>query len=445
MRLAAENIGLILFGALLASGIAALLLRAARRARSDARARADQAVAQLDRARETLVEFVRLNARLQRVQAALVDFSGSAGTEGVLRAFGAHASSADGAAQVVIVRIDRRQRRAEAQDTSGRHLATRDLDDEPIVLRVVNEQQMVSGAEGDGPDWMTDRAETWAAIPVIRSGAVYAVVVVAFAREIVAPHPELDTLQELARQAGAALERTLVVEALEESRRTMQHLSRQMIESEERERRHVSRELHDVLGSWLTSLRLGIAGMLADVRENEPVTVHALRECESTVERLLASVRSLSVELQPALLDEEGLSAAVRWHVERTSARAGFTAEFVDRTDGRRGERAIELTAFRIVQEALNNVVRHAEASVVRIVLESAGDDLLLEITDDGIGFDPHATREESLGLSSMQERVQIVGGVAAIESDPTRGGTTVRARLPYGVVTGGGELSAEA
>src|SRR5438309_947096 len=214
-------------------------------------------------------------------------------------------------------------------------------------------------------------------------------------------------------------------EALRKTERLLlEALSRRLIEAQEAERRAVARELHDDFGQVLTALKLNLQ---AQGRGDA--------ESIALVDGAIARMRELAQDLRPPLLDELGLEASLRWYVEREAKRAGLASRLALAPLAQRPPAAVETTCFRVAQEALTNVIRHAQAHVVDVELSAASGTLQLVVHDDGRGFDVSAARKRaahggSQGLLSMQERVALAGGDLEIDSAPGRG-TTVRARLP--------------
>jgi signal transduction histidine kinase len=151
------------------------------------------------------------------------------------------------------------------------------------------------------------------------------------------------------------------------------------------------------------------------------------------IDRALQQVRELSLDLRPMALDDLGLVAALRWYVDREAQRAGLAPEF-SAGDLERLPPELETACFRIAQEALTNVVRHAKAKHLRVELSQSGDELHLVVRDDGIGFDPAAigggASDVKLGQLGMRERALIVGGTIEVVSAPGKG-TEVHARFP--------------
>src|SRR5438105_13761266 len=160
-------------------------------------------------------------------------------------------------------------------------------------------------------------------------------------------------------------------------------------------------------------------------------------ESISLVDGAIARVRDLAHDLRPPMLDELGLAASLRWYVEREARRAGLEFHFAIVPPEVRPPPGVEATCFRVAQEALTNIIRHAHARRVDVELRVLGDTLELVVRDDGRGFDVAAARRragrgESQGLLNMQERVALAGGTLEIDSAPGRG-TTVRAHFPPG------------
>jgi two-component system sensor histidine kinase UhpB len=201
-------------------------------------------------------------------------------------------------------------------------------------------------------------------------------------------------------------------------------LSRKLIEAQEAERRAVARELHDDFGQVLFGLKLNL--LRPERADSESIAL---------VDGAIARMRELAQSLRPPLLDEMGLEASLEWFVEREAKRAGLAFRLHLVPLGQRPQAVVETTCFRVAQEALTNIIRHAQAHVVEVELSKANGELKLAVCDDGHGFDVPAARKRatqagSQGLIGMQERVALAGGVLEIDSAPGRG-TCIRARLP--------------
>lgn len=216
-----------------------------------------------------------------------------------------------------------------------------------------------------------------------------------------------------------------------------------LVSVQETERRRLARELHDEIGQALTVIQLNLQAVLGGGLDG-PRTVGVASESEAgarlteslaVVDRVLEQVRDISLELRPSMLDELGLEPALSWYLTRQAAVAGFRVRFeMDPLEGRL-ESALETECFRIVQEAVTNVVRHARAREVVVQIRCGEGQLRLAVWDDGVGFDVgaqrrRAVRGSSLGLLSMEERAAIAGGRLEIRS-VLGAGTRVEAWLP--------------
>jgi PAS domain S-box-containing protein len=209
----------------------------------------------------------------------------------------------------------------------------------------------------------------------------------------------------------------------------LQALSRRLLDAQENERRHIARELHDEVGQNLTALKLSLE-MLARSPESHAGT--ALTDARSLVNKLIAQVRNLSLDLRPGMLDDLGLLPVLVWYFHRYTARTGVKVVFEHTGLEKRLPPAVETAAYRIVQEGLTNVARHAGVDQATVRLWLAEDVLGVQVEDRGAGFDAGsvlATRTSS-GLVGMRERAHLLGGQLAIDSAPGSG-TRVTADLP--------------
>ena len=211
---------------------------------------------------------------------------------------------------------------------------------------------------------------------------------------------------------------------------------RQLVTAQEEERRRIARELHDQLGQQLSALRIGLDQLAAP--RLSPARAEQLARLQQIAHRLDRDVDQLAFELRPSLLDDLGLRAALQQHVEEWAERHGIAAEFQAMPDtSARLAGEIEIVVYRVVQEALTNVLKHADAHNVSVILEQHDNQLSLIVEDDGIGFDTDAAStgqagERRLGLLGIHERVALVNGTVTIES-ARRSGTTLFIRIPLG------------
>jgi signal transduction histidine kinase len=247
---------------------------------------------------------------------------------------------------------------------------------------------------------------------------------------------ELRLLKGLADQAAQAIANARLFEQVRVGRERLQALSQRLVEAQETERRRIARELHDEIGQALTVIKINLQA--AQRAPDFPLCVSHVEGCVPMVEGTLQQIRDLSLDLRPSLLDDLGLVPALRWFVDRQAQQMGFTATF-SADSMERMPPEVEIASFRIAQEALTNVARHAQARHVDVQIVHVDGELELIVQDDGQGFDVMsalscAAQGESLGLLSMQERASLVGGKIVFDSEPGRG-TTVRARIPLAPV----------
>jgi PAS domain S-box-containing protein len=212
-------------------------------------------------------------------------------------------------------------------------------------------------------------------------------------------------------------------------------LTRRLVEAEESERKRIARELHDRAGQSLSALNINLDIVLADAGASLAPELQArLRDSLGLVEGTLQALENVMAELRPPLLDEYGLGAALGWHIEQVARRSNLAIALDDRAKERARELSPEaaVVLFRVAQEALNNVVKHAAAERVSVTLEIVEAHARLTIADDGRGFtpgppDPRAPR---WGVTTMRERVETVSGRIQVDSTPGRG-TVLRAWAP--------------
>jgi PAS domain S-box-containing protein len=259
--------------------------------------------------------------------------------------------------------------------------------------------------------------------PLVAEEKIFGVVIVASIEARRFTEDELELLRMVADRVAPAIERGRLVETVRSARERLSSLSRRLLSVQEEERRHLAIELHDELGQLLTAVKMNLgARQLQDASEN--------------VDIALQTVRDLALDLRPAMLDDLGLASALRWYADRFARQARvvmhLSIEEVTRLDPN-----VATACFRVAQEALTNVVRHAHAKNVGIVLRQSGTELELRVRDDGKGFDVDAARDRaahgaSMGLLGMEERVALAGGFIEIHSAPGEG-TTVRVLFSTG------------
>ena len=275
----------------------------------------------------------------------------------------------------------------------------------------------------DDPEVVQDVARRFGAltglyVPLVSSGTSIGI---AFAHDKLSRDPrftsaDLRLAEHFAQRASVAVEL---------SQRVQRDSLRRVFEGQEIERRRLARELHDETGQALTSVLLGLKTV--ETADDVPAALGALREL---VVGTLQDVRRLAVELRPKALDDFGLLPAVERLVETFRAATGISVQFESRLGDQRLSSDVETTLYRVVQEALTNVAKHAAAQSVSVLLIRRGASASAVVEDDGQGFTKTDEAEGGIGLSGMRERLALLGGRLTIESDPATG-TTVAAEVP--------------
>ncbi len=212
--------------------------------------------------------------------------------------------------------------------------------------------------------------------------------------------------------------------AVELRQRVARDALARIVTAQELERRRLARELHDETGQALTSILLGLRG-LEEAKDQESLRA-AVGEVRDLVRSTLQDVRRLAVELRPKALDDFGLVAALERLTDSFAEQTGIGVEFVPNLPDGRLPPDIETALYRIVQESLTNVVKHARASNVSVVLTRKYDSVSVVVEDDGVGFEPARQHGDGIGLVGMRERVDLLGGRVTIESRPGAGATFV-------------------
>jgi len=228
-------------------------------------------------------------------------------------------------------------------------------------------------------------------------------------------------------------ERVRTEEALRRSKDELRELGAAANDAREQEKSRIARELHDELAQTLTALQMDLAWCKERIPESQSATVARLAKMEAVLEETVAATRRIAADLRPLMLDDLGLVPAVEWLTESFAERTGIPCELVVDGEDLDLPSAQATAIFRIVQESLANVAKHARASRVKVALERKGADLALSIRDDGSGFSLQTPRKaNSFGLLGLRERASLLGGDVTIRSAPGEG-TRVEVRLPAG------------
>jgi PAS domain S-box-containing protein len=241
----------------------------------------------------------------------------------------------------------------------------------------------------------------------------------------------VEVIREAADQVAIAMHNASLYEENRLARGRLEVLSRRLIHAQEDERRQIARELHDEIGQALTAVKINLQGLGRSASGADGRTA----DCIALVDETLRRARGMAMDLRPPLLDDLGLVYALQWYVEQHARRTGLEGRFVAEPERLRAALEIETACFRVAQEALTNIARHAGASRFGVELSGRDGGLELVVRDDGCGFDPvgaldRAAGGASLGLVGMRERVELVGGKIAFVSAPGQG-TEVRVSIP--------------
>jgi len=217
------------------------------------------------------------------------------------------------------------------------------------------------------------------------------------------------------------------------NRQELRRLSGRLVQAQEDERRTIARELHDEIGQALTAVDVDLAIVESRVG-GDPRAAEAIREARSVAQHALSGARDLSQLLRPSMLDDFGLPDTLRWYLRKFSDRTGVRTELVDDHLSERLPIDVEVCVYRVVQEALTNVSRHAQASACRVFVQRVASSLIVTVEDDGIGWQiPVADRKmarDGLGLVGIRERVEDLEGRFRIEGK-TGKGTRLTIELP--------------
>jgi signal transduction histidine kinase len=284
-----------------------------------------------------------------------------------------------------------------------------------------------------------------ASIPLVARDQVVGVLNLAADVPRVFPEAELQLLRSIGRQIGVAVDNSRLWEQVQRKEHLRGQLLERTLRAQEDERRRIALELHDQSGSALASLRVGLR-MLEDGLPPSRLTGQHFRTLRGQLDSIARDLHQLAFDLRPAALDRLGLADAMEQTVHNFARQHGLTADFqAIGLDGEHLPFEVETALYRIVQEALTNIARHAQATDVGVLLERRSDTVVAVIEDNGRGFDIQqalASTAGHLGLFGMQERAALVGGRWDVESSPGKGATVfVEVPLPNGAKEPGGPV----
>jgi PAS domain S-box-containing protein len=296
---------------------------------------------------------------------------------------------------------------------------------------IIDDYSAVDRSAIPSPPNFLDRTRSVMGVPFRIADRIAGVVVVSTRTHRKFNEEELRLLLLAADRVGPAIERGRLIERIRTGLERRRALSRRLLTAQEEERRRVAVELHDELGQILTAVKINLESL---ERSPDAHTLARLPAMIASVDDALQRIKDIALDLRPSVLDDLGLEAAMRWFADRSTRNAGLAAHLsIDALPAL--EANLQTACFRVMQEALTNVERHARARQVWIDLHVLDGALELSVRDDGIGFDVAAAKSRaisggSVGILGMQERVALMGGEYEIVRIPS-GGTEVRARFP--------------
>ena len=278
------------------------------------------------------------------------------------------------------------------------------------------------------PSWSEGEAPlSWLGVPIRIGERVMGVICMHAYRSHVYGEEEQLLLSTIADEVAVAVENARLFEAVEEQRGRLRALTVRLAEAEDSERRRLARELHDQVGQNLTALGINLNILRTQMPEGMVDSVSSrLDDSLALVEQTAERIRDVMSNLRPPLLDEYGLVAALHWYGSQFAARTGVAVGVEGEEPAPRLATPVENALFRIVQEALTNVVKHAQATRVTVAVEAEDGTVRLVVADDGVGFSPGALvrpdGHRGWGLLTMAERAEAMGGRCRIESSPDQG-----------------------
>jgi PAS domain S-box-containing protein len=220
-------------------------------------------------------------------------------------------------------------------------------------------------------------------------------------------------------------------QALRRSKEELQELGAAANQAREQEKSRIARELHDELAQALTALQMDVAWCREKLPAGQDGLTKKLQRMETLLDTTVTATRRIAADLRPLMLDDLGLQPAVEWLVENFTERTGVPCELAISAADLKLHNAHSTAVFRIVQESLANIAKHARASRAEVAIEQNGSEVTIMVRDDGLGFSPQDTRKpNSFGLVGLRERAYLLGGQAAITSAPGRG-TNIEVHLP--------------
>ena len=281
-----------------------------------------------------------------------------------------------------------------------------------------------------------EELRAFASVPLISKDKVLGVLNIASRKTHKLSAGDVRLLEGIARQIATAIENARLHQEVQYKEQVRGELLSELLSIQEEERKRIARELHDETGQVLASLNASLEAAAGTLPVSTDKTRAILRKAQDLSISLLDGVHKLIYELRPTLLDDLGLVAATRWLVDSSLRTAGIMVSFKTSGRERRPAPRQETTLFRVIQEAVRNIARHAQASKAEVTLRFKKGTIEVCIRDDGTGFDVKEAlssrdRPRGLGLLGMRERIELIQGNLSIRSQPGGGGTEINIEIP--------------
>ncbi|RPJ39426.1 MAG: GAF domain-containing protein [Chloroflexi bacterium] len=305
----------------------------------------------------------------------------------------------------------------------------------PALLRVIDQQKSHSIADTLQQARPFHHLEAnsprgWLGIPLAAGGKVIGLCEIGRFQPTAFSQDQVRLAEGIASQAAVALQNAQRYEQVRESRAQLKTLTRKIVEVQERERRWVAVELHENLVQKIAAILMKIRYLGDKLDQNESVCP-GFDDIDRELSFVFEDLRKMAINLRPVILDTSGLSAAIRSELARLRDNHHLRTDFSESGRLKRIPKEMEITLYRIVQEALANVTQHARAAQVGVSLVQTENRAIMLIEDDGVGFSLNKLDQSTcLGLIGMRERAEMIGGTLAVESSPGEG-TMIRVSVP--------------
>ncbi len=312
-----------------------------------------------------------------------------------------------------------------------------DAGDIPFIQEVITTQKSLLIRDtrqypGWTPVFTPDIIRNWMGVPIVTGDKAIGMLALAQTTPDSFYEERIQLAEAIVAQASVAIQNAWLFEQVRAGHERLQLLSRRLVEVQESERRYIARELHDEASQALTALMFGLRLLEQEVDQPELILAR-VTELKRLTDQVLEELHRLAIDLRPTSLDYLGLLSALELLVNDVGKRYALKAQFkaVRFSQEDRLPDYVETSLYRIVQEALTNVVRHSNANQVDVILEMRDGKVVIMVEDDGVGFDTASIQKQGhLGLLGIQERAQMLAGVIQIESKPG-GGTTLVVEVP--------------